>query len=203
LCIKGKTNSAEAQRRCIVCRQSRSKSDMLRLVCDEEKSVWPDVLQKAHGRGAYVCWDECLNRLQNRHLNAAWKGKVSGNDPANELRRRLDVALLCLCRQHARRGWSNVNIGRDAVMHRMWKHAPMLIVLAVDAGEALKRQISTACAKREEAGLKTACSSFGTSALLGSVLERDKVSVIAMTAIPANEKWLRYCMWYAQLLKTE
>jgi len=193
----------EAQRRCVSCRQSRSKSDMMRLVCDEEGSVWPDVLQKAPGRGAYVCWGECLNHLRDRHLRTAWKGRKSGMDQADELRRRSVVALLRLCRQYARRVRRGVNIGRDAVMHRMWVHTPMLIVLAMDAGEALKRQIRQACTKREGAGLKTACSSFGDSALLGGFLERDKVSVLAMDDTPVSEKWLQYCIWYEQLLKTE
>jgi len=193
----------EAQRRCIRCRQSRSKSDMMRLVCDEDGSVWPDVLQKAHGRGAYVCWGECLNYLQDRHLHAAWKGRKSGMDQADELRRRSAVALLRLCRQYVRRVRHSVNIGRDAVMHRMWVHTPMLIVLAMDAGEALKRQIRQACAKREGVGLKTVCSSFGNSALLGGFLEREKVSVLAMDDTPVSEKWLQYCIWYEQLLKTE
>jgi len=194
---------AKVQRRCVNCRQSRSKSDMMRLVCDEEGSVWPDVLQKAPGRGAYVCWGECLNHLQDRHLRAAWKGGKSGMDQADELRRRSAVALLRLCRQYVRRVRRGVNIGRDAVMHRMWAHAPMLVVLAMDAGEALKRQIRQACAKREGEGLKTACISFGNSSLLGGFLERNKVSVLAMDDTPVSEKWLQYGIWYEQLLKTE
>ena len=196
----GLTKLAEAQRRCIHCRQSRNKRDMMRLVCDEEDSVWPDVLQKAPGRGAYVCWGECLNHLQGKHLHAAWKNRASRMDQADELRQRSAVALLCLCRQYVRRRWRGVNIGRDAVMHRMWVHAPLLIVLAMDAGEALKRQILKACAKREDAGLKTTCGSFGDSTLLGEFLERNKVSVLAMDDTPASEKWLQYCMWYEQLL---
>jgi len=191
------------QRRCVSCRQLRSKSDMMRLVCDEEGSVWPDMLQKAPGRGAYVCWGKCLNQLQDRHLRVAWKGRKSGLDQADELRQRSAVALLRLCRQHVRRAYRGINIGRDAVMHRMWSHAPMLIVLAMDAGEALKRQIRQACAKRVGEGLKTACSTFGDSALLGGFLERNKVSVLAMDDTPASKKWLQCCMRYEQLLKTE
>jgi len=194
---------AKAQRRCIRCRKSRNKSDMLRLVCDEEGLVWPDILQRAPGRGAYVCRDECLEHLHDRHLNAAWKGGKPGTAYVDDLYQRLAVALLRLCRQYVRRGNRGVNIGRDAVMHRMWGHVPVLIVLAQDAGDALKRQVREACAKREDAGLKTVCVSFGHSVLLGEFLERDKVSVLAMDDIPANEKWWQYCIWYEQLLKME
>lgn len=173
---------------------------MLRLVCDEEGQVWPDVLRKAPGRGAYVC-GECLQqRLHDKHLRAAWKGRVSGTGQADELRRRLAVALLHLCRQYVRRGRSCMNIGRDAVMHRMWGKTPMLVMLATDAGEALKRQIGDACARRECAGLKTVCSSFGDSALLAGFLEVDKLSVLAMDDTRASKKWRQYCMWYDQLL---
>lgn len=194
------TEALEAQRRCIRCRKVHHKSDLLRLVCDEEGSVWPDILQKTPGRGAYVCWGECLNHLHDRHVCAAWKGGKSGTPRVDDLYRRLAVALLCLCRQYVRRGRRGVNIGRGAVMHRMWSHAPVLIVLALDAGDALKRQIREACTKREDAGLKTTCISFENSVLLGEFLERNKVSVLAMDETPANEKWWRYCMWYEQLL---
>jgi len=176
---------------------------MLRMVCDEEGLIWPDMLQKAPGRGAYVCWGECLSRLHDKQLHAAWKGRSFGADQADELRRRSAVALLRLCRQYVRRGRRRVSIGRDAVMHRMWGQTPVLIVLAQDAGEALKRQIREACAKREGAGLKVVCISFGGSALLGELLEREKVSVLAMDETPANEKWRQYCMWYELLQKTE
>jgi len=176
---------------------------MLRLVCDESGRIWPDILQKAPCRGAYVCWGECLNHLHGKRLHAAWKGGISGDSQAGELRRRSAVALLRLCRQYVRRGRRGMDIGRDAVMHRIWRHAPVLVVLACDAGDALKRQIREACARREDAGLKTGCISFGNSVLLGEFLERDKVSVLAMDDTAANEKWRQYCMWYEQLLKTE
>ena len=176
---------------------------MLRLVCDESGQVWPDVLQKAPGRGAYVCRGECLNRLHDKRLHAAWKGRKPGEFQADEMRRRLAVALLRLCRQYMRRGRRGMGVGRDAVMHRMWGHVPLLVVLALDAGDALKRQICLACSKREDAGLETACVSFTHSASLGEFLERDKVSVLAMDDTPANEKWWQYCTWYEQLLKTE
>ncbi len=176
---------------------------MLRLVRDESGQVWPDILRKAPGRGAYVCWGECLNHLHGKRLHAAWKGEKLGEFQADELRRRLAVALLRLCRQYVRRGRRDMNVGRDAVMHRMWGRASILIVLALDAGDALKRQIREACVKREDAGLKTACVSFGHSALLGEFLDREKVSVLAVDDTSANEKWWQYCMWYEQLLKTE
>jgi len=190
-----------SERRCICCRQSRAKGDLLRLVCDDEGSVWPDVLQKAPGRGAYVCWSPCLEQLRDKQLRAAWKGRARGPNLTDELRRRLAVALWERCRQYVRPRGRILHVGRDAVMRRLWEDAPALVLLADDAGEALKRQIEDACTRRGQAGQEVELHSAGPAAALARLLEREKVSVLATDATPASKKWLRDWKQCVQLME--
>lgn len=192
------------QRSCLVCRKQVDKGELLRLVVDDEGQVWPDVMQKAPGRGAYVCTPgPCLTRLHERQFERAWKGRVMAAGQVVLLRQRLQHAMLQLCRQGFRRLRSSLEIGRDAVMHRMWKKAPLLVLLAPDAGGALHRQIEDACGKRQAAGLKTTLVIFGDSATLSDIVERDIVSVLALDDSPACASLRHYCLVYGQLRETE
>lgn len=50
-------------RMCIACRQSKPKTEMIRIVKDKENNVSLDLTGKANGRGAYLCNDKkCLDR---------------------------------------------------------------------------------------------------------------------------------------------
>jgi len=192
------------QRRCLVCRRQAGKAELLRLVVDDDGQVWPDVLQKAPGRGAYVCLQgECLTRIHDRQLGRAWKDSGIAQGQAALLQERAALAMLQLCRQSFRRLRSSLEIGRDAVMHRMWEKAPMLVLLACNAGAALRRQIEDACGKRQASGLNTTLVIFGDSATLGDIVERDVVSVLALNDSPACESLRQYCLWYGQLRETE
>jgi len=173
---------------------------MLRLVCGEAGQVWPDVLQKAPGRGAYLCWNvDCLGRLRDGNLHAAWKNRDIAPGQTAELSRRSAVALLRLCRQYVHRQRPGLKVGRDAVMHRMWNQMPVFILLAGDAGDALKRQVREACVRRIDNGLKTVLIFFAGSAVLGGILKRGKVSVLAVDDTPANEKLRQCCARYERL----
>jgi len=192
------------QRSCLVCRKQADKSGLLRLVADEDGLVWPDVMQKAPGRGAYVCLQgPCLSRMHERQFERAWKDKKIASGQVVQLRQRLEHAMLQMCRQDFRRLRSSLDIGRDAVMHRMWKKAPLLVLLAPDAGGALQRQIEDACGKRQAAGLKTTLVIFGDSSTLSDIVERDVVSVLALDDSPACASLRNYCMIYGQLRETE
>lgn len=49
-------------RSCVVCRTSREKRDLLRVVRTPDGTVQYDSSGRANGRGAYVCRDElCIN----------------------------------------------------------------------------------------------------------------------------------------------
>jgi uncharacterized protein len=184
------------QRSCLVCRRQADKADLLRLVVDADGQVWPDVLQKAPGRGAYVCWQgKCLSRIHERQFGRAWKGKGIAEGQAALLQGRAALAVLQLCRQILRRQRSVLSIGRDAVMHRMWNKAPMLVLLASNAGAALHRQIEDACGKRQATGLNTMLVIFGDSATLGDMVERDIVSVLALDDLPTCASLRQYCLF--------
>ncbi len=189
------------ERRCIVCRQSRAKGDLLRLVCDDQGSVWPDVRQKAPGRGAYVCREICWQRLRDKHLRAAWKARARGAGLADALRKRLAVALWEMCRQYVRRRRNVMHVGRDAVLRRLSETAPVLVLLADDAGEVLRRQVEEACARRNAVGQDVALHRAGPAQTLARLLERKKVSVLALDADPASKKWLRDWTWCARLME--
>jgi len=188
------------QRSCMVCRNKAEKTELLRLVADDDGQVWPDVLQKAPGRGAYVCREgKCLSRVHDRQLERAWKDSAIASGQAGLLRQRAMQAMLQLCRQGFKRMRSSLDVGRDAVMHRMWKKTPLLVLLASDAGAALARQVEDACGKRQAAGLKTTLVIFGDSATLADIVERDIVSVLALDDSPACASLRQNCLIYRQL----
>jgi len=191
-------------RSCLTCRKQAAKSELLRLVADEDGQVWPDVLQKAPGRGAYVCWQgKCLTGLHERQLVRAWKDRKIAEGQAASLHERATLAILQLCRQALRRQRNVLSVGRDAVMHRMWNKTPMLLLTASNAGAALRRQIEDACGKRQAAGLKTTLVIFGDSATLSDIVERDVVSVLALDDSPVCTSLRKYCLRYGQLRETE
>ncbi len=191
-------------RSCLVCRKRADKADMLRLCIDADGQVWPDVLQKAPGRGGYVCWQgQCLSRMQQRQFGRAWKGKTIAEGQADVLRERAMQAVLQYCRQGLGRLRGDLGIGRDAVMHRMWEKTPLLVLLAVNAGAALRRQVEDACTKRQASGLNTTLVIFGDSATLGALVEREVVSVLALDDLPRTAGLRQYCLRYGQLRETE
>lgn len=74
-------------RTCIVCRQERSKRDLIRIVRTPDETVRIDPTGKLAGRGAYLCrarscWEQAL---QGQRLGAALKTSLSAADLA-ELR---------------------------------------------------------------------------------------------------------------------
>jgi uncharacterized protein len=192
------------QRSCLVCRKRADKAELLRLVADADGQVWPDVLQKAPGRGAYVCWQgKCLSRIHEKQFGRAWKGQRIAEGQAALLRERTLQAVLQGCRQGLKRLRGALSVGRDAVMHRMWGKTPMLVLLASNAGAALRRQIEDACGKRQASGLNTTLVIFGDSATLGGMVERDVVSVLALDDLPGCASLRQYCLRYGQLRETE
>lgn len=66
------------QRSCIVCRQSKDKSELVRIVQSADGTLSVDATGKAQGRGAYVCKsDACIADLtKKRALSRAFKRDV-------------------------------------------------------------------------------------------------------------------------------
>lgn len=66
-------------RQCIVCRESKPKKELIRIVRTGENDFAIDKTGKLNGRGSYICNSEdCINKLvKQRALNKAFKTNVS------------------------------------------------------------------------------------------------------------------------------
>ena len=80
---KGKTAKGTAikqieMRRCVVCRQVRSKSELVRVVKTSSGEISLDETKKIFGRGAYVCKSPtCAATLKKRrNLDKIFKTKL-------------------------------------------------------------------------------------------------------------------------------
>ncbi|ATX79778.1 LSU ribosomal protein L7AE [Mariprofundus aestuarium] len=177
---------------------------MLRLIVDDEGQLWPDLLQKLPGRGVYLCMQaECLNGMSDRRLQPL-KAKFKVDFPQWEkVKERLVSILHKQLLQMFTRLRVKTEIGRDAVMHRLWNNAPVLLLIATDAGDAVVRQIEDAVEKREQAGHKSRTLSVESKQWLGEMLGRDSVAVAALGTsgmMATNVRKLnQYCGWYGQL----
>ena len=182
-------------RRCFGCRQSLPKAEMLRLVADAGQ-LWPDILQQAPGRGIYLCMcAACLGGMNDKRLRSL---KMPGLQ-WQELRQRLLEALDRQLRLMFGRLRVKAAIGRDAVIHRLWSPAPLSLLLAEDAGDAIVRQIQDAMEKRQEAGQALQLAQAPDAAWLGEMLGRERVAVVGFDASAMVEKVNRYCAWYGRI----
>ena len=65
---RGKATKPIELRRCVVCRQVRHKSELLRVVKTSSGEISIDGATKTFGRGAYVCKSQaCAAALKKRH----------------------------------------------------------------------------------------------------------------------------------------
>ena len=81
------------KRTCIVCGRVTAKSDLLRLILDEEGRVIRDGLCIGKGRGAYICKSSsCLKRgIDKRRSQKAFRGrKVVSVGPLWDSREKCD-----------------------------------------------------------------------------------------------------------------
>ncbi|NWF39305.1 DUF448 domain-containing protein [Mariprofundus sp. NF] len=197
-------SDAGSERRCVACRSSLPKQDMLRLIVDDEGQIWPDLLHKLPGRGLYLCMEaECLSGMSDRRLQPL-RAKFKVDFPQwTLLKERLHVILHKQLLQMFTRLRVKTEIGRDAVMHRLWNNAPMLLLVASDAGDAVVRQIESAVEKREQAGHRSRLLSVGSKQWLGEMLGREDVAVAALGTsgmMATNVRKLhQFCVWYGQL----
>jgi len=177
---------------------------MLRLIVDDEGQLWPDLTQKLPGRGVYLCMqDDCLKGMSDRRLQPL-RAKFKVDFPQWQLLKgRLEQVLDKQLLQMFTRLRVKTEIGRDAVMHRLWNNAPVLLLIAADAGDAVVRQIEDAVAKRGQAGHASQTLTVVSKQWLGEMMGRDSVAVAAlgssgMMATHAR-KLNMYCGWYGQL----
>ena len=169
--------------------------EMLRLVADAGQ-LWPDVLQQAPGRGVYLCMSEtCLSGMNDKRLRSLKMPELKWQ----ELRQRTLEVLEQQLRQMFTRLRVTAAIGRDAVIHRLWGRAPLSLLLAQDAGDAIVRQVREAMEKRQETGLKSLLVQAPDAAWLGEMLGRERVAVVGFDLSAMVEKMNRYCAWYGRI----
>ena len=191
-------------RTCLCCRKSLPKHELLRLVLDDEGRFWPDILQKAPGRGVYHCLSEaCIGNTNDRRLQSL-KAKFPLSFPQwDGLQQRLKAGLEQQLQQMFTRMRVKAVIGRDAVMHRLWNNTPLLLLLAEDAGEAVARQVGDAVEKRQQAGHVSTCVNVSSRSWLGAMLGRECVAVAGFDADGRNaamaKKLKQYCVWYGRI----
>lgn len=173
---------------------------MLRLVVDDEGRIWPDLFQKAPGRGTYLCMKQaCLTGLTDRKLGALRnRFNVQLPQRANLMERTGEVLRRQLMRLFSQFGAVAV-LGRDAVMHQMWKSGPLLVMLASDAGDALVQQVEDGIGKRRKAGEKTILLHGFSTSFLAEAFARDKISVAALDTANVSTKLQMFCDWYVRV----
>ena len=69
------------QRRCIGCRESFDKKELVRIVKSPEGTISLDITGKKNGRGAYICKKEaCLeSAFKKKQLDYAFKEKIEAS----------------------------------------------------------------------------------------------------------------------------
>ncbi|RMH62114.1 MAG: YlxR family protein [Zetaproteobacteria bacterium] len=187
-------------RTCFACRASLDKHAMLRLVMDEAGVLWPDLRQRAPGRGTYLCMRKaCLARMNDKRMRA-----LSGKFPGvvadwSALCRRIADVLTRQVRDTARRLRAKAALGRDAVMQRMWNNTPLVVLLADDAGEALRRQVHDAVEKRRADAGRTILLRVPGDGWLAGVFDRGLLSVAALEASGQTAGMVENCVWLGRL----
>jgi len=200
--VAGLTSESAAGpvRTCLACRESLPKRNLLRLVVDDEGQLWPDPTQKAPGRGTYLCMrSACLQHMGDRRLMSL-KGKFPGiKADWAALQQRIGQVLMRQLQMTARRLRSQACLGRDAVMHRMWNNAPLLILLACDAGQSLRRQVVDGAQKRSDAGGRTTVLEVPGENWLGDLFGRETLAVAGIDDSRQMAGWVKNCVWLRRL----
>ncbi|MDX8377762.1 MAG: DUF448 domain-containing protein [Mariprofundales bacterium] len=188
-----------SQRRCIVCRTSYERDNMLRLVCDDDANIWPDVLSKAAGRGAWLCMQAtCLSALRDKHLAASWHKAIKGQ--YGQFLQRTQTILAQRCSQLLGQYRCHLAVGHDAVLIdvRQWQQAS--IFLAQDAGASLCRDITHLCERYNAQKQNSVVIYYFPSATeMGAALGRARVSVVALRQHRMAQKLAKYSVWYKTL----
>ena len=174
------------------------------MVVDDDGALWPDLMQKAPGRGVYHCMDEtCLSRMNDKRLQALKAKFVIVLPQWDDVLQRMTMALQRQLKQMLSRQRTSAAIGRDAVMHRLWNNAPLMLLRAEDAGDALLRQSDDGLAKRTQAGANSELVCVISRHWLGEMFGRNDVAIVALNAAgsaAATVKKLRvYCAWFGRI----
>ena len=72
-------------RMCIVCRNMKSKTQLLRITLNADGTIFPDISGKYGGRGAYICYSEdCILRLdKTKALERTFRRAIHTDEKEN------------------------------------------------------------------------------------------------------------------------
>lgn len=173
---------------------------MLRLAVDDEGGLWPDLLHKAPGRGAYLCMQKaCFKNLNDRSLGKLKRSFSPLNVQYKLFVERLIKALLVQSGRHLSRLLPRAALGRDAVMHRMWQHAPLMLILSDMSGESVQRQVYDAVDKRRADGSSVELLADFSADLLAKASKREKISVVAVDHCNDARRLQQCSIWLNQV----
>lgn len=79
-------------RTCIGCNESKPKKDLIRIVKQDESTIFIDLSGKQNGRGAYICRDsECLKKaIKSRRLSRAFSMAI-GDELYDKLKEEIET----------------------------------------------------------------------------------------------------------------
>ncbi|MBI4744416.1 MAG: YlxR family protein [Actinobacteria bacterium] len=81
-------------RRCIGCRETKPKKELIRIVLSPENKIFIDLKGKANGRGTYICYnDKCfIEALKKKRISYALKTEID-TDELDRLKTEINVLL--------------------------------------------------------------------------------------------------------------
>jgi len=170
------------------------KAQLLRLVRDAEGRLWPDPWAQAPGRGLYHCASAACVRKTAKALRALRARLGLEAVQPEVLAQRIQQALDAAIEMQLQRLRPQAAVGRDAVLRRLWQHSGAVVLLAEDAGEALRRQIARACDRKQQAGEQAALVQAPGGDWLAAHFEREKLAVVAFDA-RAAERLIWWLSW--------
>lgn len=82
------------QRTCIGCNEKKNKTDLIRIVKDNQNNISIDKTGKANGRGAYICDNiECLEKaIKNKRIEKSFEMQID-EDVFSKLRELINKEL--------------------------------------------------------------------------------------------------------------
>lgn len=160
------------ERMCVVCGLKNNKSELFRIVKDEEGENAYDAYQKMNGRSIYVCKDKsCLEKLsQNKKLTIGFKVL---SEMAKELKNSKNRSLVELLAVMNRSG--NISFGMDMVKDAISEGRAKLIIMATDISEKNKEKVFGFLKNK-----KTKYIYLEDKVKLGTIFDKEEVNVLAL-----------------------
>jgi len=191
----------EPQRSCDCCRSTMDKSRLLRLVCDDVGQWWPDLRQKASGRGKYLCMEvACLRRLNDRQVLRIFVGGVEKKVARSALLLAIRDAIEQRSQALMHRMRGRAILGKDAVLQALWNAVPLVVVVAEDASAGLWERVVQAVDKHSVKQSKTRLLQMGMMTEFGAIYDRDRIAVIAWNRDVLTDKLTLLMGWKQHLI---